>query len=130
MPQTVTGSLETELSADQILQFVADPRHLPEWAPGFADSVAREQGDYWRITKAERVLAIEVVVDRTRRTVDFLREIAPGRKSGASIRVLDLPAGGSVIVMTLPVIPGTAPESVATILDQELRDMVTLAAAA
>ena len=35
-------------------------------------------------------------------TVDYLREIAPGREGGAYIRVIPRPGGGSVVVMTVP----------------------------
>ncbi len=125
MQKTVTGSLETDLSADAILEFIGEPRNLPQWAPGFADAVDRT-GEQWKISKGEKSFSIEVIVNRSSRTVDFVREIAPGKKGGASLRVLELPGGGSVIVMTLPVAAGTTPEAVTEILNQELKEIVRL----
>ncbi len=126
MSKTVTGSLETDLSADAILEFIGEPGNLPRWAPGFADAVERIEEDRWTIRKGERVFTIEVVVNRSSRTVDFVREIAPGKKGGASLRVLQLPSGGSVIVMTLPVAAGITPEAVTEILNQELKEIARL----
>ena len=37
--------------------------------------------------------------------MDYLREVAPGREGGAYIRAGPRPGGGSVIVMTLPLLP-------------------------
>ncbi len=126
MSKTVTGSLETDINADTIFEFVGEPRNLPQWAPGFADAVEPIEGDRWNVRKGERVFSIEVVVNQSSRTVDFVREIAPGKKGGASLRVLQLPGSGSVIVMTLPVANGTTPDAVTGILNQELKDIVRL----
>lgn len=55
------------------------------------------------------------------RTVDYLREAAPGKQGGAYLRVLQRPNGGSVVVMTLPILMGSDAEKAAAILDQELQ---------
>ncbi len=126
MQKTVTGALETDLSADTILGFVGEPRNLPQWAPGFADAIESGEGGQWKISMGEKSFSIEVIVNRSSRTVDFVREIAPGKKGGASLRVLQLPGGGSASVMTLPVAAGSTPEAVTGILNQDLQEIVRL----
>jgi hypothetical protein len=61
-------------------------------------------------------------------TVDYLREVAPGRESGAYLRAVPRPAGGTVIVMTLPLLPDTDPEDISTTLTAELAALAGLLA--
>jgi hypothetical protein len=84
-----------------------------------------DENDFWKITKGDKTFQIEVVSSQSAQTVDYLRELAPGKKGRAFLRVLPRPRGGSVIVMTLPVVPGTSAEEASTILDQELRQLTT-----
>ncbi len=60
-------------------------------------------------------------------TVDYLREIAPGREGGAYIRVIPRPGGGSVVVMTVPLIPDTEPAAITATLRDELNTLISLA---
>jgi hypothetical protein len=69
-----------------------------------------------------------VVVERSSRTIDYLREVAPGARGGAYMRVIPRLRGGSVVVMTLPVPAGGNVESAAAVLNQELRALVNLEA--
>ncbi len=123
--RTVTRSVETDVEPDAILEILADARHLPQWASGFADAVAAGPDGDWLVTKDGRVFSIRVEVERSHGTVDYVRETAPGQKEGAFLRVLPRPGGGSVAIMTLPVaaIGGDA-LAVTGILDQELRTLV------
>jgi hypothetical protein len=70
--------------------------------------------------KGGRAFSLKVRVGKGCGTVDYLREIAPGKEGGAYIRVLPRPNGGSVVVMTLPIPRDTKPESVASVLREEL----------
>ena len=45
-------------------------------------------------------------------TVDYLREVAPACEGGAYLRAVPRPGGGTVIVMTLPLLPDTDPEDI------------------
>jgi hypothetical protein len=127
--RTVTRSAETDVEPDAILKVLTDATLIPQWAPAFADTVeadAQSRQDQWRVSKDGSVFSLQVVVTQPSRTVDYLREIAPGKKGGAYIRVLQRPRGGSVIVMTLPVpSDGDADRAIAT-LDQELKALVEL----
>jgi hypothetical protein len=124
--RTITHTIESDAQPDTILSILADASRLPEWASAFADHVERDGTSAWKVTKGGNAFALEVVVEPSSRTVDYLREIAPGIKGGAFLRVLPLPGGGSVVVMTLPVPPGQTTDAVAVILRQELESLVTL----
>jgi Polyketide cyclase / dehydrase and lipid transport len=126
--ETVTSSIETDTSPELVIQVLSDPRRIPQWAPGFADRVEAGENGCWEVTKGDRTFAVEVVTFGPARTVDYVRDVTPGRKGGAFLRVLQRPRGGSVIVMTLPSPPGTSAEETATILDQELLLLTNLCA--
>lgn len=124
--KTVTCSIETETMQDQIMEVLADPGLIPRWAPGFADKVESEDRQLWKVTKGESTFQVELVVVLAAGTVDYVREVAAGKKGGAYLRVLPRPGGGSVIVMTLPVPAGVPPAEVAATLDHELRLLTEL----
>lgn len=127
-PRTVTRSIETNAEPEAVLRILVDPRRIPEWAPAFADRVDADGPGRWNVTKDGAEFSLELAVFSSARTVDYLREIAPGRKSGAHIRVLPLPGGGSVIVMTIPVPRGRPAEEAEATLVQELESLVHLSA--
>jgi hypothetical protein len=77
-------------------------------------------GDRWRATKDARDFSLRVASVRDAGTVDYLREIAPGREGGAYLRAIPRAGGGSVITMTLPVPPGVDVAAVRTTLACEL----------
>jgi hypothetical protein len=69
----------------------------------FADTIEADGQNEWRLGKDGSFFRLQVVVAHSSGTVDYLREVAPGKGGGAYIRVLQGPRGGSVVVMTLPV---------------------------
>ena len=127
--RTVTQSIEADVEPGTIFELLADPRHIPDWAPNFADQVSEDGTRGWRVTKDGEVFTIRVVAASASRTVDYLREIAPGREGGAYIRVVPRLGGGSVIVMTLPVPPGGDLANVTAVLKSELAAIVRLSSA-
>ncbi len=126
--RTETQSLESSADPGVVLELLADARNLPDWAPGFADAVSGDVQAGWRVIKDGEEFAVRVAVQRDAGTVDFLREIAPGREGGAYVRVLAGAAGGSVIVMTLPVPADVDRAVVAATLSDELAALSRLAA--
>ena len=60
-------------------------------------------------------------------TVDYLRQVAPGREGGAYIRAVPRPGGGSVVTMTLPLLPDVDPADTAATLARELATLLSLA---
>jgi hypothetical protein len=112
-----------------VLKLLADASRLPEWAPAFADTVARDGTQGWKVTKDADAFEISVVVQEDSRTVDYLREVAPGLVAGAYLRVTPMVGGGSSVVITVPVVGGD-PAEVAQTLDTELATLTRLAQAA
>jgi len=125
--RTETQTTEDEAEPDAIFGVLEDPRQIPNWAPAFADAITGDAERGWEATKDGRAFTLRVVASRSSRTVDYLREIAPGREGGAYLRVLQGPKGGSVIVMTLPLPPVADPTTVAATLTGELKQLVQLA---
>jgi hypothetical protein len=124
--RTITQSIETETEPETIFDLLADPRNIPKWAPLFADEVSGDGKRGWLVTKDGKSFVLHVASSPSSGTVDYLREIAPGRVGGAYIRVLPRPGTGSTIVMTLPITPGITEEKVATILRGELAQLVQM----
>ncbi len=124
-PRTETRSIESHAVPTDVLALLADPTRLPEWAPAFADTIVRDAAN-WRATKDGRDFDLDVLTHPEAGTVDYQREIAPGRKGGAYLRVVPRPGGGSVITMTLPIAPGSDPAVVERTLREELDALVGL----
>jgi hypothetical protein len=125
--RTQTRSLDTEADPGAVLNLLADARRLPEWAPAFADEVVGDDAQGWKVTKDADAFDIRVVVQPEARTVDYLREVAPGLVGGAYLRVTPVMGGGSSVVITVPVVGGD-PNAVAQTLDEELAALTRLAA--
>ncbi len=124
--QTETQSIETASTVMAVLDVLADPRRIPQWAPGFADHVSEHPDSGWLATKDGREFQLRVAVTRDAGTVDILREVAPGRELGAYIRAIPRPRAGAVIIMTLPLLANTDPSDTRSILSQELTALVSL----
>lgn len=124
--RTETQSIESTVDPDAVVAFLADPRHIPAWAPAFADTVRGDAQSGWTATKNGRDFSLRVPVSADARTVDYLREIAPGREGGAFLRAAPRPGGGSVIVMTLPLLPNVDPADTAATLTGELSELARL----
>jgi hypothetical protein len=127
--RTQTRSIESAADPGEVLRLLADARRLPEWAPAFADEVVGDERQGWHVTKDAGAFDISVVVQHEARTVDYLREVAPGVVGGAYLRVTPLLGGGSSVVITVPVVGGDA-AAVAQTLDEELAAITRLAEAA
>lgn len=124
---TETQSIECASPPAAVMRLLADASRLPDWAPGFVDAVSHGD-DGWHARKGTRSFPLRVVVQSGVGTVDYLREVAPGREGGAYVRVLPRPGGGSVVVMTVPRPEGAIANETAEIVQNELRTLVTLAA--
>ena len=105
---------------------IVDLWRIPDWAPAFADTVVGDAQAGWRASKDGREFAVRVAVDKDAGTVDYLREVSPGREGGAYLRAVPRPGGGTVIVMTLPLLPDVDPADVAATLTAELSALAEL----
>jgi AcrR family transcriptional regulator len=118
--RTATRTIESDAEPDAVFALLADPRRLPDWAPAFADAVSGDHESGWRLEKNGQEFALRVVTTHDARTVDYLREIAPGPEGGAYLRIVPRPGGGSVTSMTVPVPPGGDPAAVSSVIRREL----------
>ena len=80
--RSVTRSISIQAPPEAVLDLVGDATALPRWAPGFAQSVARD-GEHWLVNGSARVA---VNVSRERGTVDIVSADQPRR--GVFTRVL------------------------------------------
>jgi hypothetical protein len=126
MSRTETQSIESNASCRAAFGLLAGPARIPEWAPDFADRVTGDARSGWRAAQDGRDFALRVVADEHSGTVDYLREVAPGREGGAYLRAVPRPGGGCVIVMTVPAAPGADPAQRAAALARELRALAVL----
>jgi hypothetical protein len=125
--RTETRSTESPIDPSAILGLLVDPRHIPDWANGFADDVVGDPETGWSAVKGGQTFALRAVVAQDVGTVDYLREISPGREGGPYVRVIPRPGGGSVVVMTIPVPREAERDAVVATLKDELTALIDLA---
>ncbi len=125
--RTETQSVESDAAVASVVAVLADPTRIPDWAPTFADSISGELSSGWQVIKDGRSFVLRVVVNHDAGTVDYLREVAPGREGGGYIRAVPRPGGGSVITMTLPLLADVDPSETVANLTRELAALVSLA---
>jgi hypothetical protein len=88
-----TRTISIRAKADQVMDFLVDPKNLPRWAVGFAKSV-RQDGDRWVVATGGGEMVIRIVAERTVGVLDFFMSPAPGVEGMAASRVV--PAGDGV----------------------------------
>jgi len=82
-----TAAVTIEAPAAEVLEFVANPASLPQWAVGFARAIRRE-GDRWIASTARGEVGVRYAVDHDLGTVDFYLAPSPGVEFPAFSRVL------------------------------------------
>lgn len=125
--QTVTRAIESDIEPERIYRFFAEASNIPKWAPVFADSIEHVSGAQYRVTKNGESFTLEVFLHPSAHAVDYLRQMANGRRGGAFLRVMPRPLGGSTITMTVPIGPSATEAAVAKTLEQELAEVIRLA---
>jgi hypothetical protein len=101
--------------------------NIPKWAPVFADAIEHIGDMHYLVSRNGEVFNLEVSLQPSAGTVDYLREMPNGKRGGAYICVTPRPVGGSTITMTVPIGPNTIESDVAKVLEQELADLIQLA---
>jgi hypothetical protein len=124
--QTVTRAIESNVEPRLLYVKLANALLIPQWAPVFAEKVEHVHGTAFRVTKDSDVFDLELIANDSSLTVDYLRDMAGGKRGGAYIRVMPLPSRGSVVSMTVPVGPNAKPAQVAAVLQQELEALIKL----
>jgi hypothetical protein len=125
--QSVTRAIETSAQPALLLRILSDASNIPRWAPEFADSVRLVAPGRYRAYKAEQTFLLDLINSPPTSTIDYLREFPDGKRTGAYLRVLPLPRGGSVVIMTLPTRSAVSSEELADTLEEELTALARLA---
>ncbi|WIY06510.1 hypothetical protein QRX60_22660 [Amycolatopsis mongoliensis] len=116
--ETRTISLATP--PERVFAYLADARHLPEWAPGFAPAVEHDHGDVWRIPDERGPRHVAVKAAKEQGVVDFVSPDAPNL--GLFARVVPNLTGAELI-FSLFFPEGTEPAAVdaqMAVVDREL----------
>jgi len=82
MTATTPGRAETRTISvaappARVVEYLADPRHLPEWAPAFATAVDHDHGDIWRVHTESGPQRVAVRVAADHGVVDVVSADAP-----------------------------------------------------
>src|SRR5947209_9057141 len=93
---SLTRTTAIDAPPEAVLAFVADPRNLPRWAPGFAPAI-RPHGAEWLIEAEGRTTSVGVHVSRESRTVDFILLDPAVAGGGAFSRVLSAGQGSEYV---------------------------------
>jgi hypothetical protein len=123
----LTRSAESDLEPSRVYDVLAQVSNIPKWAPVFADAIEHIGDMHYLVSRNGEVFNLEVSLQPSAGTVDYLREMPNGKRGGAYICVTPRPVGGSTITMTVPIGPNTIESDVAKVLEQELADLIQLA---
>jgi hypothetical protein len=126
MPAIETGRAETRTitltaTPESVVAYLADARHLPDWAPGFAETIEHDHDDVWRIPGEGGPRRVRVKVAKDHGVVDFVSADAPNL--GLFARVVPNLAGAELI-FSLFFPEATEPAAVdaqMAVVDQELK---------
>jgi hypothetical protein len=116
-----TRTISVAAPPERVVEYLSDPRHLPEWAPGFATAVDHERDDIWRVHTDSGPQRVAVRVAAAHGVVDVVSADAPNL--GLFTRVVPNLTGAELI-FSLFFPPGTEPAAVdaqLAVVDQELR---------
>ena len=83
-----TQAINIEAPIGRVFAMVADPMHLPDWAIGFAQSVAPRTDGGWTVRTATGEVGLTVASDEAWGTVDYHMEPTPGLAIVAWSRVV------------------------------------------
>lgn len=126
MPPTTLGRAETRSISiatppERVFEYLADPRHLPDWAPGFATAVDHDHDDIWRVHTESGPQRVAVRVAAEHGVVDVVSADAPNL--GLFTRVVPNLTGAELI-FSLFFPDGTDPAAVdaqMAVVGEELR---------
>lgn len=72
-----TRTISVAAAPERVFAYLADPRHLPEWAPGFASAVDHDHDDVWRVDSGGEPRRVAVKAAEAHGVVDFVSADAP-----------------------------------------------------
>ncbi|GAB3159908.1 SRPBCC family protein [Amycolatopsis stemonae] len=116
-----TRSISVATSPEQVFDYLADPRHVPEWAPGFASAIEHDHDEIWRVHTEAGPRQVVVKAAKAHGVVDVVSADAPNL--GLFTRVVPNLTGAELI-FSLFFPADTDPAAVdaqMAVVDQELR---------
>jgi uncharacterized protein YndB with AHSA1/START domain len=90
-----TRTISIAASPERVVEYLADPLHLPDWAPGFATAVDHDHDDIWRVHTEAGPQRVAVRVAAAHGVVDVVSADAP--TVGLFTRVVPNQAGAELI---------------------------------
>jgi hypothetical protein len=82
-----TRAVTIRATPQEVVAYVGDPRHLPQWAIGFAKDVRQENGR-WIVSTGQSEVPVAIEVNEDAGTVDFRMETGPGMEAVAYSRAV------------------------------------------
>ena len=93
--RTLTLSVNINVEPDEVMAYASDPRHLPEWAPGFARSVQAD-GDEWVVQMAEGQVRMWFTPPNADGILDHVVRMPDGEEVMNTMRVTTKGSGSEV----------------------------------
>ncbi|TAK94282.1 MAG: SRPBCC family protein [Aquabacterium sp.] len=93
--RTLTITVDINVEPDAVMAYASNPRHLPEWAPGFARSVTPD-GDEWMVQMAEGVVRMWFTPPNADGILDHVVRMPNGEEVMNTMRVAAKGSGSEV----------------------------------
>jgi uncharacterized protein YndB with AHSA1/START domain len=90
-----TRTVSIAAPPERVVTYLADARHLPDWAPDFAPAITHERDDIWCVATDAGQQRLAVRAAPAHGVVDFVSADAPGQ--GLFTRVVPNLAGAELI---------------------------------
>ncbi|SED44016.1 Polyketide cyclase / dehydrase and lipid transport [Amycolatopsis tolypomycina] len=72
-----TRTISVAAPPARVVEYLSDPRHIPEWAPGFATAVDHDHDDIWRVHTENGPQRVAVRVAAEHGVVDVVSADSP-----------------------------------------------------
>lgn len=92
---TLTLTVDIHVEPDAVMAYASDPRHLPEWAPGFARSVTPD-GDEWLVQMNEGQVRVWFTPPNADGILDHVVRLPNGEEVMNTMRVVPKGHGSEV----------------------------------
>ncbi|HEX5354987.1 MAG TPA: SRPBCC family protein [Aquabacterium sp.] len=93
--RTLTLTVDINVEPDAVMAYASDPRHLPEWAPGFARSVTPD-GDEWLVQMNDGLVRLWFTPANADGILDHVVRLPNGEEVMNTMRVVPKGCGSEV----------------------------------